>query len=296
MQVNQGMQLVQQELLADSGSADTIWISVITFSSTASQTKLMSIRDFIPPQLTAGGMTSLGAALHLLNESLDHDLVANEDNNPLVLLLTDGSPTDSWMAEALRLRSRTKNINVVALAIGNEVNFSILDQIANTVEYAVDDNVFQFFTTQLNAIKDASSLHPAQRPHIFVSHSHRDDTFTTRLVADLRAAGADVWVDLNNVTLDNFMKRIDQGLAASDWFVLVLTPDALTSEYAMEETYTALNMVKQKRMRSVIPILAAPCAPLTISPMIDALNRYDATRDYHAALRGLLAAVGLGTA
>ena len=36
-------------------------------------------------------------------------------------------------------------------------------------------------------------------PRVFVSHSHHDDTFTTRLVADLRAAGADVWVDADKI-------------------------------------------------------------------------------------------------
>lgn len=36
-------------------------------------------------------------------------------------------------------------------------------------------------------------------PRIFVSHSHRDDAFTERLVRDLRAAGADVWVDLSDI-------------------------------------------------------------------------------------------------
>lgn len=34
---------------------------------------------------------------------------------------------------------------------------------------------------------------PAQ-PRVFISHSHQDDTFTGRLVSDLKAAGADVWM------------------------------------------------------------------------------------------------------
>lgn len=38
----------------------------------------------------------------------------------------------------------------------------------------------------------------AEPVRVFVSHHHtpEDDTFTARLVADLEAAGVDVWVDM----------------------------------------------------------------------------------------------------
>jgi len=32
-------------------------------------------------------------------------------------------------------------------------------------------------------------------PKIFVCHSHKDDTFTERLVNGVRQAGADAWMD-----------------------------------------------------------------------------------------------------
>jgi len=45
---------------------------------------------------------------------------------------------------------------------------------------------------------------------IFVSHSSKDDDFTRRLVADLRAAGADVWVD-NVIDYNDFIEAINEG-------------------------------------------------------------------------------------
>jgi tetratricopeptide (TPR) repeat protein len=131
------------------------------------------------------------------------------------------------------------------------------------------------------------------QPRIFVSYSRRDTYFTQRLVSDLNAAGADVWVDQAGIQHGNFMERIDEALAQCEWMVLVLTPNSIDSPYVRQETYTALHRVQQGYMRAVIPILAAPCLPGIIPPQWDALHRYDATRDYAAALAGVVEAVGL---
>ena len=116
-------------------------------------------------------------------------------------------------------------------------------------------------------------------PRIFLSHSHKDHAFTARLAADLKAAGAEVWVAEEEIAYDDFVKWINRGLAQSQWLVLVLSPDALTSEWVEMEVNAAINMVKQHRMRAVIPIVARPFAPHTIPPTWDNLHRYDATRD-----------------
>lgn len=50
---------------------------------------------------------------------------------------------------------------------------------------------------------------------VFVSHHHspEEDAFTARLVADLIAAGAEVWVDMVGVGAADFQKRINEALA-----------------------------------------------------------------------------------
>jgi hypothetical protein len=130
-------------------------------------------------------------------------------------------------------------------------------------------------------------------PRVFVSHSHKDDKFTQRLVSDLKAAGADVWVDVVGIDSGDFLKRINDALASREWLVLVLTPDALRSQWVQTEVHAAMNLVVRGRMRQVVPILAKPCNPKEIPPTWDVLHRYDATHDYEAALAGLLRAFGL---
>lgn len=50
---------------------------------------------------------------------------------------------------------------------------------------------------------------------VFVSHHHSvdEDAFTARLVADLKATGADVWVDEEGITSGDFVHKINEGLA-----------------------------------------------------------------------------------
>jgi formylglycine-generating enzyme required for sulfatase activity len=134
---------------------------------------------------------------------------------------------------------------------------------------------------------------PTARPRVFVSHSHQDDAFTQRLVTDLRAAGAVVWVDVADISQGDFLQRINEALEQSEWLVLVLTPAAVASPYVRSEVDAALHLVHQGRMRDVIPILAAPTPPHTIPPLWGVLQRYDATRDYRAAVAGVCHALGL---
>jgi len=153
-QVNTGVQTIYQELQNDPRSADTVHISIIPFNTTAYQMDLVPITQFQPPSLQANGSTALGAALSLLNQSLDNDLIQNQpgkkgDYKPLVFLLTDGMPTDSWQGEATKLQNRTSNktANIIAIAIGSDADTSVLHQIANSVLLMTDVN-----SSNLNAL------------------------------------------------------------------------------------------------------------------------------------------------
>lgn len=135
----------------------------------------------------------------------------------------------------------------------------------------------------------------ADQVRVFVSHHHSadEDRFTARLVADLEAAGADVWVDDQRITSDDFIKHINEGLAGRQWLVLVMTPDALRSEWVQAEVNAALNRVRKRRMLGVVPIVAEPCDDNDIPALLDVLHRYDATVDYGPARDKLLQALGL---
>ncbi len=130
---------------------------------------------------------------------------------------------------------------------------------------------------------------------VFVSHHHSpdEDRFTARLVADLKAAGANVWVDDEGITSEDFVRKISEGLAGRQWLVLVMTPASVTSPWVQREVNTALNEVTARRMLGVIPIVMTPTREDDILALWRPLHRYDATRAYEPARDGLLRAMGL---
>lgn len=137
---------------------------------------------------------------------------------------------------------------------------------------------------------------PTRQVRVFVSHHHSaaEDVFTARLVADLKAAGADVWVDTGQISSGNFVRKINEGMAGRQWLVLVMTPESLKSRWVQEEVDAALHQVHGGRMLGVIPVVAQACSERDVPALWATLHRYDAVGDYQGAVAGLLHALGLG--
>ncbi len=165
--VQQGVHLIHRELLNNPHAIETVYLSVITFDSTAKQiVQLTSVESFTPPTLKAEGNTSLGAAITLLNESLDRELQPNAegrkgDYRPLIFLLTDGAPTDVWREPVNKLKSRTLNKigSLVALACGPNANVELLKEITGDVIRMADanpDSLHQFFKWVSSSIQRTS--------------------------------------------------------------------------------------------------------------------------------------------
>lgn len=143
---------------------ETAHLSVITFDSTANQiSPLTDLTLFKPPLLNASGVTSLGAALRLLEQSLKQEVRQSTteqkgDWKPLIFLMTDGNPTDSWEEAADRLKQK-KPGNIIACAAGSGANESILKRITEIVvklENLQPDTLKAFFQWVSSSIKTTS--------------------------------------------------------------------------------------------------------------------------------------------
>jgi formylglycine-generating enzyme required for sulfatase activity len=82
----------------------------------------------------------------------------------------------------------------------------------------------------------------ATPPRVFVSHSHSDNEFCRRLVADLRAAGADVWYDEHNLGWGELRREIERQMPTRPYFVVILSPDAVQSDWVNREIDGALDL------------------------------------------------------
>jgi formylglycine-generating enzyme required for sulfatase activity len=131
------------------------------------------------------------------------------------------------------------------------------------------------------------------QPKIFVSHSHKDDAFTERLVEDLCKAGADAWMDKTDLGAGNFQQRISEALADCEWFVLVLTRDALASPWVRQEVDAANRLKNQGQIHDLIFIQAEPLEHRELPALWGVFNIFDAVTDYVSARDHTLQAVGL---
>jgi len=133
-----GLKQLVSDLKGDPQALETVWLSVITFDSSARQAvKLTEIGSFQEPQISASGTTAMGEALKKLMNCMDKEVrktTAEQkgDWKPLIFLMTDGNPTDSWQGPADELK-RSKTANIIACAAGSSADDQKLKSITETV-------------------------------------------------------------------------------------------------------------------------------------------------------------------
>ena len=86
---------------------------------------------------------------------------------------------------------------------------------------------------------------PAHLPRIFISHAWEDKPLVRRLEAELRGAGAEVWVDHEGIRGgDNLPERISEALEWCNTLVLVWSNTARQSRWVKLEWTSAVSLDK----------------------------------------------------
>ncbi|MDR0550070.1 MAG: VWA domain-containing protein [Deltaproteobacteria bacterium] len=142
-------------LKKDPHALETVYVSFISFATKAKLiAPLTEVSEVEPPTLALRPGTSLGAALDLLRERLQKEVVhttkeTKGDWRPLVFILTDGQPTDDWRKALNDLRSVKPSLaHIYAFGCGDEVDFETLAQIADVsfqVQALTQDSLAKLF-------------------------------------------------------------------------------------------------------------------------------------------------------
>ena len=90
--------------------------------------------------LNAIGRTPMGGAFKLATQVLeDKDVITSRDYHPVLILLSDGRPTDDWKQSLQELcqNERAQKASRFAMAIGNEANIDVLSDFNNDLEASI---------------------------------------------------------------------------------------------------------------------------------------------------------------
>jgi len=120
---------------------------------------------------------------------------------------------------------------------------------------------------QAVATKEVRHAEHALERVAFISHSTKDKRFVRKLAADLVASGVKVWLDEQRILVgDSVPEKIAQGLAESDFFLIVVSQNSVGSSWVKKELSSALVHEIERRKVTVLPI------KLDDSPMPDSIK------------------------
>lgn len=127
-------QAVEEMLKAFTREEVKIVINMITFGDRVDfkmqqQTVQDAIDNWVP--LNASGMTPMGMALKMAKDLIeDREIVPSKSYRPLVVLVSDGEPTDEWEGpmKDFITTGRSQKCQRLAMAIGEGANQKILNK------------------------------------------------------------------------------------------------------------------------------------------------------------------------
>lgn len=122
---------------------------------------------------------------------------------------------------------------------------------------------------------------------VFISYSRKDIDFARHLAKDLEKAGFEVWWDISDIKGgDEWLRVIPAGIESSQYFIILLSPDSVLSEWVEKEYLHALKMRKK-----IVPVMISPCTvpfalaninylDFTASDPVTSLNKLLADLEY----------------
>jgi len=138
--LNDGLKTLEVELKADPVAARCGRVLVISFGGDNSVERMgewTDAMDFTAPTLHAGGMTPLGSAMRGALDEIEEQksqmrAAGVTYKRPIIMLLSDGEPTDDWrmVADECRNAETAHRVNVMAIGIG-QANRDILGAFSN---------------------------------------------------------------------------------------------------------------------------------------------------------------------
>lgn len=111
----------------------------------------------------------------------------------------------------------------------------------------------------LNIFDDYVQSRNSKSRRVFVSHAKDSLEYCASLVSNLRQRSFDIWYDEHNLHSGDITETIEQELLSREYFVLVLSPEAVKSQWVRQEYTAALDLLRDGSTRAFMPVMASNC-------------------------------------
>ncbi len=174
--LQQGLEMMLRTLRADPHALDVVWLSCITFDREARLVfPLRELVEVQPPPLRVRPGTALGSALNLCADRIETEVRKTTyeqkgDWRPIIILLTDGQPTDDWDSALRRLGHdvNPRPAKIYAIGCGDDVDVNGLQALTDTVLHMremTEDRFKRLFTWLTASVTEGSrSIHRESGP------------------------------------------------------------------------------------------------------------------------------------
>jgi hypothetical protein len=134
------------------------------------------------------------------------------------------------------------------------------------------------------------SLKP--RIGVFLSHSSKDRKFVLDLARTLKRHGIPHWYSATHIAIARqWHDEIGKALRRCDWFLVVLTPDGVESNWVKRELLFALS--DHRYNQKIIPLLRKNCNFSELSWTLSSFQFVDFRKDVEAGFRKLFGQRGV---
>jgi len=122
---------------------------------------------------------------------------------------------------------------------------------------------------------------------VFISHAHQDRAFVANLTRILRQERIKYWYSPKHIVgAQQWHDELGKALARCDWFIIVLSPNAVKSKWVGYECVYALN--DDRYDGKIVPVLYKTCRWKQLSWTLRGFQWVIFKRDYQTFARKLL--------
>ncbi|MBP3618911.1 MAG: toll/interleukin-1 receptor domain-containing protein [Lachnospiraceae bacterium] len=126
---------------------------------------------------------------------------------------------------------------------------------------------------------------------IFLSHTSVDKPFVEKLAKDLKNLGINVWYDKYQIKVgESILWKIDEGIKESEYLGIVISQEALKSEWVKTEITAAWQKQIERKGKFILPIYYRECE---IPLFLQGIKYADFRKDYKKGLEDLISVFGI---